>query len=126
MIIKPNKFLTISFFLAGRSQELNAVLMGGEVSWKAAAVAHRMGLHLPLERCVRDTSLVLANVVKAVSISQLPCQFGSSQATSVRVDTLSLACGSEPERLGLAVPQGWEMKSSCNGHSRAFGLLSVR
>lgn len=49
MIIKPNKFLTISFSLAAGSQGLNAILMGAKVVRRAALTAHSTGLHLPLK-----------------------------------------------------------------------------
>jgi len=78
MIINPNKFLTISFFLAGRSQGLNAALMGGRVRWKAVVVAHSTGLHLAHQLHLRDIPLVSAKVLEAVSISQFPDPFRSS------------------------------------------------
>lgn len=76
----------------------------------AVVRAHSVGLHVLLHLCVRVPSLVAANVVETVFISQFPYQFGSSQAVCMWVDTLSLACECEPERLG-PVPASEELTS---------------
>lgn len=126
MIIKPNKFLTISFFLAGASQGLNAVLMGAKVRWKTTGRAHSTGLHFPLKLCVSSMSLGSANVVEAVSISHFPYRFGSLQARSLGQSTWDWLVGLSQRDWDLLVPQEWEMKSSCNGRSSEFGLLNGR
>lgn len=107
MIIKPNKFLPISFSLAGGSQGLNTILLGGKVRWRAALTAHRCtGLHLPLKLWVRNMSFVLASLVEIAQFPNFPPILEAHKLGGVWVHTLSLVYGPEPDRLGLAAATG--------------------
>lgn len=105
MIIKPNKFLTISFSLAGGSQGLKAILMGAKVMRRAALTAHSTGLHLLLKLWVRNMEFVSASPMEISQIPNFPPHFGSSQALGVWVHT-ELGLWGWAERLGLAAGRG--------------------
>lgn len=67
MIIKPNKFLTISFLPGWQKAGMKRSPAGwqGEARWKAAVPAHLSGLHLPLYLHVGAVPLMSGNMMEA-------------------------------------------------------------